>query len=74
MIRLGTPNQWDISSMNSAAIAEVVANTGLTSIHLVKLSIAMNTWLNPSTAVMRGPTELSPQQAKGQVGWIVHKA
>ena len=42
MIQLGTPNRCDISSMNSAALAAVVAVTGLTSIHFVNLSIATN--------------------------------
>jgi len=37
MIRLGTPNRCDISSMNSAALAAVVAVTGLTSIHFVEM-------------------------------------
>ena len=42
MIRLGTPNLCVISSMNSAALAAYVDETGFTSIHLVKLSMATN--------------------------------
>jgi hypothetical protein len=45
--------------------------TGLTSIHLVNLSMATNTLLNPPGAVGSGPIMSSPQQAKGQVGSMV---
>ena len=44
---------------------------GLTSIHLVNLSIATRTLLNPPGAVSKGPIMSSPQQANGQVGGIV---
>ena len=42
MIRLGTPNLCVISSMNSAALAADIHETGFTSIHLVNLLIATN--------------------------------
>jgi hypothetical protein len=45
--------------------------TGLTSIHLVNLSMATNTLLNPPGTVSSGPIMSSPQQAKGQVGGMV---
>jgi hypothetical protein len=41
------------------------AGAGLTSIHLVNLSMATKTLLNPPNAVGKGPIMLSPQQAKG---------
>jgi hypothetical protein len=47
------------------------ACNGLTSIHLVNLSMATNTRLNPPGAVGSGPIMSSPQQAKGQVGGMV---
>jgi hypothetical protein len=40
-------------------------------IHLVNLSIATKTLLNPPGAVGRGPIMSSPQQAKGHVCGIV---
>jgi hypothetical protein len=45
--------------------------TGLTSIHLVNLSMATNTLSNPPGAVGSGPITSSPQQVKGQVGGMV---
>ena len=42
MIRFGTPNLCVISSMNSAALAADMDETGLTSIHLVNLLMATN--------------------------------
>ena len=45
IIRLGTPNLCVISSMNSAAMAADVNEIGLTSIHLVNLSIVTKMWV-----------------------------
>jgi hypothetical protein len=45
--------------------------TGLTSIHLVNLSMDTRTLLNLPSAVGRGPIMSSPQQAKGQFGGMV---
>ena len=45
MTRLGTPNLCVISSMNSATLATDVVETGLTSIHLVNLSMVTNMWV-----------------------------
>jgi hypothetical protein len=45
--------------------------TILTSIHLVNLSMATKTLLNPPGAVGRGPIMSSPQQTKGQVGGMM---
>jgi len=42
MIRLVTPYMCVIYSMNSAALAAYVDETGFTSIHLVNLSMATN--------------------------------
>ena len=41
-IRLGTPNLCVISSMNSAALAADMDETGFTSIYLVNLLMATN--------------------------------
>jgi hypothetical protein len=43
----------------------------LTSIHLVNLSMATNTLLNPPGAVGSGTIMSSPQHANGQVGGMV---
>jgi hypothetical protein len=43
----------------------------LTSIHLVNLSMATRTLLNPPSAIGRSPIMSSPQQVKGQVGGMV---
>jgi hypothetical protein len=43
----------------------------LYSIHFVNLLMATNTWVNPPSAIVKGPIMSRPQQAKGQDGGMV---
>ena len=73
MIVLGKPNLWSISLMNSTARSDEIFLIGLTSIHLVNLSTATSTCVNPPGAVGSGPVMSRLQQANGQDGGMVIK-
>jgi hypothetical protein len=47
-------------------MSRVMFTTGIASIHLVKVSMAMNKNLKPPDALGRTPTMLIPHIAKGQ--------
>jgi hypothetical protein len=61
-------NEFIRKSSTLSALGHV---TGLTSIHLVNLSMATSTLLNPPGTVVSVPIMSSPQQEKGQVGGMV---
>jgi hypothetical protein len=63
---LGTLNLYMILCKNLTASSCVMFTTGMTSIHLVKVSIATNRNLNPHGALGRMPTMSIPQIVKGQ--------
>jgi hypothetical protein len=63
---LGTPNLYMILCKNLTADSYVIFATGIASIHLVKVSIAMNNNLNPPGALGKMLTVSIPQIAKGQ--------
>jgi hypothetical protein len=64
---LGTPNRYLISLMNSTALAAVMEAVGFASIHLVNLSIATKTCVNPPFTFLNGFTKFRPHIEKGQV-------
>ena len=71
MIVWGNPNRWMMSEMKSTALSDEILTMGLYSIHLVNLSTATNTWLNPPGTVVRSPIISKLQQANGHDGGIV---
>ena len=71
MMVWGNPNRWMMSEMKSTALSEDILAMGLYSIHLVNLSTATSTWLNPPGATVRGPIMSRLQQANSHDGEIV---
>ena len=74
--KVGDDSVWEAIAMYDViqeveTLSALGVVTGLTSIHLVNLSIATNTLLRPPGAFGKGPIMSSPQQTKGQVGGIV---
>ena len=62
-----------MSEMKSTALSDEILTMGLYSIHVVNLSTAISTWLNPPGATVRGPIMSRLRQAKGRNGGIVIK-
>ena len=62
-----------MSEMKSTALSDEILMIGLYSIHLVNLSTATSTWLNPPGATVSGPIMSRLQQANGHDGGIVIK-
>ena len=60
-----------ISSKRSTAFFAVAETSGLYSIHLENLSMAMYTYQKPPGAGLKGPIMSSPQHAKGQEAMMV---
>ena len=56
-------NRWMMSEMKSTALSDEILTMGLYSIHLVNLSTATSTWLNPPGATVNGPIMSKLQQA-----------
>jgi hypothetical protein len=56
---------------NFTAVAASQFVTGMTSTHLVNLSMATRRWVFLQGDMLKGPTISSPQTAKGQVKGIV---
>jgi hypothetical protein len=63
--RLGTLNLYMILYRNLTAASCVMFTTGIASIHLVNVSMAMNKNRNPPDALGKTPTMLIPQIEKG---------
>jgi hypothetical protein len=64
--QLGTLNLYMILYTNLTIASCVIFTIGMVSIHLVKVSIAMNKNLKPPGALGRTPTVSIPQIAKGK--------
>jgi hypothetical protein len=64
--QLGTLNLYMILYTNLTIASCVIFTIGMVSIHLVKVSIAMNKNLKPSGALGRTPTVSIPQIVKGR--------
>ena len=71
MMVWGNPNRCIILEMKSTALFDEILTMGLYSIHLVNLSTATSTWLNPPRATVNGPIMSKLQQANGHDGGIV---
>jgi hypothetical protein len=67
MIELGTLKWKMISWMKSMAYLEPILSRGFASIHLVNLSIAMNRWVKPPGAFLKGPRRSRPHTVNDQV-------
>jgi hypothetical protein len=71
MIVFGKPKRCKISEMKSTIQSGVSLAIDLYSIHLVNLSISINTWVKPPSAIVKGPIISRLQQANGQDGGMV---
>jgi hypothetical protein len=71
MMELGTPKQKMMSWMKFTSYLRLILARGLTSIHLVNLSITRSRWVKSPTTFLKGPTRSRPHTENSHVMGIV---
>jgi hypothetical protein len=71
MMELRTLKWKMMSWIKFIACLEPILAKGLTSIHLVNLSIATSRWVKPSDAFLKGPRRSRPHTAHAHIMGIV---